>query len=103
MVEQDRGGNYTQILYGPTGGKLALMNGQTVNKAFIPLPGGATAVYTAGPTLSRFWHPDWLGSVRSPLRRQVRPPLFRAGMCTNSCRTSIVISAMKRMRTFVWI
>ena len=40
MVEQNRSGSYTQILYGPDGGKLALMNGQTVNKAFIPLPAG---------------------------------------------------------------
>jgi RHS repeat-associated protein len=40
------------------------MNGETVVKAFIPLPGGATAVYTSGPTLSYFRHPDWLGSSR---------------------------------------
>jgi hypothetical protein len=59
----NRSGTYTEILYGPIGGKLALMNGQTVIKAFIPLPGGATAVYT-GPTLSYFRHPDWLGSSR---------------------------------------
>jgi len=68
MVEQARGSictsSYTQILYSPTGGKLALMNGQSVSKAFIPLPGGATAVYTSGPTLSYFRHPDWLGSSR---------------------------------------
>jgi len=40
------------------------MNGQTLNKAFIPLPAGATAVYTSGPTLSYFRHADWLGSSR---------------------------------------
>ncbi len=40
------------------------MNGQIVTKAFIPLPAGATAVYTSGPTLSYFRHPDWLGSSR---------------------------------------
>ncbi len=40
------------------------MNGQAVTKAFIPLPAGATAVYTSGPTLSYFRHPDWLGSSR---------------------------------------
>ncbi len=62
MVEQQRGSSYTQILYGPTG-KLALMNGQAVTKAFIPLPAGATAVYL-GSTLSYFRHPDWLGSSR---------------------------------------
>jgi len=48
---------------GPTC-KLALMNGQSVTKAFIPLPAGATAVYTSGPTLSYFRHPDWLGTSR---------------------------------------
>jgi len=35
-----------------------------VSKAFIPLPAGAKAVYTSGPTLSYFRHPDWLGSSR---------------------------------------
>jgi len=40
------------------------MNGQAVSKAFIPLPAGAKAVYTSGPTLSYFRHPDWLGSSR---------------------------------------
>ncbi len=61
----------TQIVYSPGGGKLALMRGQTVQKAFIPLPGGATAIY--GPVNSSmppaigilyFQHPDWLGSAR---------------------------------------
>ncbi len=54
-VEQNRSGNYTQIVYAPSGGKLALMNGQTLQKAFVPLPGGPTAVYapgTTGPLLS---------------------------------------------------
>src|ERR1039458_455842 len=64
MVEQARGTSYTQIVYGADGSKLALTNGQALNKAFIPLPGGAKAIYTSGPTLSRYWHPDWLGSVR---------------------------------------
>jgi len=63
MVEQQNGSSCTQILYGPTG-KLALMNGQSVVKAFIPLPAGATAVYGSGGTLSYFRHPDWLGSSR---------------------------------------
>jgi RHS repeat-associated protein len=63
MVEQQNGSSYTEIFYGPTG-KLALMSGQTVSKAFIPLTAGATAVYTSGPTLSYFRHSDWLGSSR---------------------------------------
>jgi RHS repeat-associated protein len=63
MVEQNRSGAYTQIVYAPTGEKLALMNGQTLVKAFVPLPGKATAVYTAAG-LDHYRHPDWLGSTR---------------------------------------
>jgi hypothetical protein len=37
MVEQGSNGSYTQIVYGPGGGKLALMNGQTLGKGFVPL------------------------------------------------------------------
>ncbi len=66
-VEQAVGGAYTEIVYGPGGSKLALVNGsappQAVISAFIPLPAGATAVY-AGNTLSRYRHSDWLGSSR---------------------------------------
>src|SRR5260221_7772361 len=47
MVEQHSGSSYTEIAYAPTGEKLALMNGQTLQKAFVPLPGGAAAVYTS--------------------------------------------------------
>jgi len=32
-------------VYSPSGGNLALMNGQTLAKGFAPLSGGATAVY----------------------------------------------------------
>ncbi|HTD23757.1 MAG TPA: RHS repeat-associated core domain-containing protein [Terriglobales bacterium] len=63
MVEQQRGTSYQQIVYGPGGGKLALMNGQTLAKAFVPLPGGATAVYNASG-LQYYRHSDWLGSSR---------------------------------------
>jgi len=62
-VEQARGSSYTQIVYGPQGNKLALMNGQTLAKAFVPLPGGATAVYNSSG-LSYYRHADWLGSSR---------------------------------------
>ena len=65
MVEQNRSGVYTQIVYSPTGSKLALMNGQTLVKAFVALPGGGQAVYqpgTTGPVYYR--HGDWLGSSR---------------------------------------
>ncbi|MBZ5707578.1 MAG: RHS repeat-associated core domain-containing protein [Acidobacteriia bacterium] len=63
MVEQNRSGVYKQIVYSTTGGKLALMNGQTLSKAFVPLPAGATAVYTSSG-LAYYRHSDWLGSSR---------------------------------------
>jgi hypothetical protein len=48
MVEQNRGGSYTQIVYGPGGGKLALMSGQTLAKAFVPLSGGFGGITRSG-------------------------------------------------------
>jgi RHS repeat-associated protein len=63
MVEQNRSGSYTEIVYSPRGGKLALMTGQTLQKAFVPLPGGTTAVY-ASSGLAYYRHADWLGSSR---------------------------------------
>ncbi len=69
-VEQAAGGtctspgtSYKQVVYGPGGGKLALMSGQTLTKAFVPLPGGATAVYSSSG-LAYYRHTDWLGSSR---------------------------------------
>ena len=63
MVEQNRSGAYTQFVYGPHGGKFAIMTGQTLVKAFVPLPGGAQAVY--GPSgLLYYGHSDHLGSIR---------------------------------------
>jgi RHS repeat-associated protein len=52
----------TQTVYGPSG-KLAIMNGSTLSKAFIPLPSGATAVYTS-TGLTYYRHADWLSSSR---------------------------------------
>jgi RHS repeat-associated protein len=63
MAEQNRSGTYAQLVYAPTGNKLALMSGQTLQKAFVPLPGGATAVYNSSG-LAYYRHPDWLGSSR---------------------------------------
>jgi RHS repeat-associated protein len=62
-VEQLKNAAYTQILYGPTGEKLALMSGQTLQRAFVALPAGASAVYTASG-LDHYQHTDWLGSAR---------------------------------------
>jgi YD repeat-containing protein len=63
MVENNAGGTYTQFVYGPTGTKLAKVNGTTLVKAFVALPGGAKAVYTPSG-LAYYRHSDWLGSSR---------------------------------------
>jgi RHS repeat-associated protein len=63
MVEQNRSGVYTEIVYGPGGGKLALMTAQTLQKAFVPLTGGSVAVYNSSG-LAYYRHSDWLGSSR---------------------------------------
>jgi RHS repeat-associated protein len=63
MVENNAGGTYTEFVYGPTGAKLAKVNGTTLIKALVALPGGAKAIYnTTG--LAYFRHSDWLGSSR---------------------------------------
>ncbi|HYL85217.1 MAG TPA: RHS repeat-associated core domain-containing protein [Candidatus Angelobacter sp.] len=63
MVEQNRSGSYTQILYSPGGAKLGLMNGQTLQKAFVQLPGGGVAVYNSSGLLY-YGHSDHLGSIK---------------------------------------
>ncbi len=62
-VEAAEPGGTIEFLYGPGGGKLAVMNGQTLGAAYIPLPGGGAAVYH-GATLAYYRHADWLGSSR---------------------------------------
>ena len=51
-----------EFLYGADGGKIAVMAGQTLARADIPLPGGAEAVYAAGG-LTAYRHADQLGSA----------------------------------------
>jgi RHS repeat-associated protein len=63
MVEQTTGSINTQIMYGPSGAKLALMNSTALIKAFVPLTGGATGVYTSSG-LAYYRHTDNLGSSR---------------------------------------
>ena len=63
VVEQKSGTIYTQIVYSALGNKLALMKGQTLAEAFVPLSGGATAVYNSSG-LAYYRHADWLGSSR---------------------------------------
>ncbi len=71
VVEQSRGSSYTEIVYTPVGGKLALMNGQTLQKAFCALPGGGSAVYSS-TGLAYYRHAEWLGSSR--LATTTTPP-----------------------------
>jgi RHS repeat-associated protein len=63
MVEQNRSGSYTQIVYGPGGGNLALMSRQTLSRGFVPLVAGDKAVYNSSG-LVYYRHADWLGSSR---------------------------------------
>ncbi|GEM_PF-2982932 len=64
MVEQNRGGSYTEIVYAPSGAKLALMTGlSTLQKGYVPLTGGAMAVYNSSG-LAYYRHSDWIGSSR---------------------------------------
>jgi len=55
--------NYQQIVYAPGGFKLALMNGTTLVKAWVPLQGGGKAVYNS-TGLAYYQHGDWLGTSR---------------------------------------
>ena len=63
MVEQNKSGAYYQIVYAPAGAKLMILQQGTLQKAFLPLPGGSAAVYTSSG-LGYFRHSDWLGSSR---------------------------------------
>ena len=70
MVEENKAGTYTQLVYSPTGQRLAYMNGSSLTKAYVPLPGGGVAIYNSAG-LNNYHHMDWLGSFRlgsSPTR-----------------------------------
>jgi RHS repeat-associated protein len=62
-IEKNVSGTYTEMVFAPTGDKLALMNGHALTTGFVPLPGQATAVYTSAG-LDHYRHSDWLGSAR---------------------------------------
>jgi RHS repeat-associated protein len=49
------------MVYGPAG-KMGQMLGQTLNYAYVPLPGGSSAMYWTGNFY--YTHKDWLGSGR---------------------------------------
>ncbi len=62
MVE-NQGGTY-QYVYGPNGQQaLAVMQGQSLTFAYVPLPAGAFAMYNSSG-LFQYNHGDWLGSAR---------------------------------------
>jgi RHS repeat-associated protein len=63
MVERNNNGTITQVVYSPTGVKLAIMQGQTLDAGYAPMPGGTVAHYagTSGTILYR--HPNWRGDV----------------------------------------
>jgi RHS repeat-associated protein len=63
MVERNSSGSISQVVYAPSGSKLALMSGQSLLFAFVPLPGSVVAEYHGGG-VSYYRHPDWLGSAR---------------------------------------
>jgi len=67
MVETVYSSGNTEFVYAPTGERLALMNGQSIQKATFGLPGGGAAIYKLSggtPTLIYFRHGDWLASGR---------------------------------------
>lgn len=63
QAEQTRGSAHQQFVYFPSGDKLAIMNGQSLVLARVPLTGGAQAVYTSSG-LAYYAHADNMGSVR---------------------------------------
>jgi RHS repeat-associated protein len=52
---------YYQMVYGPAGKTLG-MQGQTLQYAYVPLPGGSRALYYSGAF--DYTHADWLGTGR---------------------------------------
>jgi RHS repeat-associated protein len=62
VAEKKTGSAYTQILYSPLG-KTAVMSGQTLSYAYIPLPGGMTE-YKTSNSMYRLWHKDWIDNAR---------------------------------------
>jgi RHS repeat-associated protein len=63
MVEQNRSGTYTEIVYSPSGARLALMSGASLQKGYVPLTGGSMVVYNS-TGLAYYRHSDWIGSSR---------------------------------------
>jgi RHS repeat-associated protein len=62
VVESQASAN-VETVYDPTGGKIATVNGSTLNAGYVGLTGGGTAVWSASG-LSFYRHADWQGSSR---------------------------------------
>lgn len=56
-------GGTQEFLYLPSGAKIAELNGQTLNTAWVPLPGGSIADYNSSG-VHDYAFADWLGSAR---------------------------------------
>lgn len=63
MVEQNKSGIYSQIVWSPTGIKLGYMSGQTFVQGNVPLPAGLVVPYNSNGIVG-YQHMDWLGSYR---------------------------------------
>ena len=63
-VEETNSGTTTEILYGASGAKFAVLSGGTLIRLMTPLPGGGTGIYVGTASSFYYMHPDWLGSVR---------------------------------------
>lgn len=101
LVETTNGSSHTQVVYAPTGAKLALMNGQTLVKGFVGLPGGATAVYNSSG-LAYYRHADWLGSSRlasTPGGGAATPTLVQVNSATPQTNQSSVSVAFNNPQT----
>jgi RHS repeat-associated protein len=80
-VEKNNSGTYTEIVYAPTGAKLALMGGTNLKTGFVSLPGQAQAVYTSSG-LTYYRHSDWLGSSRLSSTSAAAPQTSGKGSAT---------------------
>jgi RHS repeat-associated protein len=63
-VENGSSGVYTQFVFSPSGQKVAVVRAGSLVKGTVPLPGGATAIYSGTSGMPYIRHKDWLGSAR---------------------------------------
>lgn len=63
LVENAPGSTYTQFIFSPSGQKIADYRSGLL-KGMVPLPGGATAIYSGTTGMPYIRHLDWLGSAR---------------------------------------